>query len=412
MSDLVELTDGDGVIEISAPSADRYASLKLIDWWDHAKLRRAKVMVVGAGALGNEVLKNLALLGVGYLFLVDFDTVEAANLSRSVLYRAEDAGKRKVEVAAARLREINPDVRVATFHGDVTQALGQGIYRRVDVVIGCLDNRAARLAVNRACWRYGVPWIDGALDVLMGIARVFVPGQGACYECTMTEADYDLVNVRYRCPLLRPDELQEGRQPTTPTSASLVAAWQVQEAVKLLHGLPVPAGKGIYINGHTYSTSLLAYTERADCFSHAQARAVVTELPLRAADLTVGAFYSAIAPILSAEGAENAALLPEQEIISHFYCLACDVRTPAYRPYDEVMPDGAACPTCNMPRLPSILSRLPLSADSPATNVPLVQLGVPPLAVLQVAARVQDVERIFWFELSADAQSCLAAWSE
>jgi molybdopterin/thiamine biosynthesis adenylyltransferase len=412
MSDLVELTDGDGVIEISAPSADRYASLKLIDWWDHAKLRRAKVMVVGAGALGNEVLKNLALLGVGYLFLVDFDTVEASNLSRSVLYRAEDAGKRKVEVAAARLREINPDVRVATFHGDVTQALGQGIYRRVDVVIGCLDNRAARLAVNRACWRYGVPWIDGALDVLMGIARVFVPGQGACYECTMTEADYDQVNVRYRCPLLRPDELQEGRQPTTPTSASLVAAWQVQEAVKLLHGLPVPAGKGIYINGHTYSTSLLTYTERADCFSHAQARAVVTELPLRAADLTVGAFHSAIAPILAAEGAENAALLPEQEIVSHFYCLACDVRTPVYRPYDEVMPDGAACPTCNMPRLPSILSRLPLSADSPTANVPLTQLGVPPLAVLQVAARVQGVECIFWFELSADAQSCLAAWSE
>lgn len=216
MSDLIELSDGDGLIEISAPNADRYASLKLIDWWDQARLRRARVMVVGAGALGNEVLKNLALLGVGYIFLVDFDTVEAANLSRAVLYRAQDVGKRKVEVAAARLREINPDVRVATFHGDVTQALGQGVYRRVDVVIGCLDNRAARLAVNRACWRHGVAWIDGALEVLMGIARVFVPDQGACYECTMTEADYDLVNVRYRCPMLRPEDLQEAGSPPRP----------------------------------------------------------------------------------------------------------------------------------------------------------------------------------------------------
>ncbi|PJF36746.1 MAG: thiamine biosynthesis protein ThiF [Candidatus Thermofonsia Clade 1 bacterium] len=412
MSDTIELSDGNSIIEISAPSADRYAALKLIDWWDHAKLRRAKVMVVGAGALGNEVLKNLALLGVGYIFLVDFDTVEAANLSRSVLYRAEDSGKRKVEVAAARLREINPDVRVATFHGDVTQALGQGVYRRMDVVIGCLDNRAARLAVNRACWRYGLPWIDGALDVLMGIARVFVPGQGACYECTMTEADYDLVNVRYRCPLLRADELQEGRQPTTPTSASLVAAWQVQEAIKLLHGLPVPAGKGIYINGYTHSTSLLTYTERADCFSHAQPRAVVTELPLGAAELTVGDFYQAIQPTLMAEGAENIALLPEQEIISRFYCPACDASTPVYRPYDTVMPDGATCPTCGAPRLPSILSRLPLSADSPAVAVPLPQLGVPPLGIVQVAARVQGAERIFWFELSADVPTCFAAWSE
>ncbi|MFN7210361.1 MAG: HesA/MoeB/ThiF family protein [Aggregatilineales bacterium] len=412
MSDLIELSDGDGLIEISAPSADRYASLKLIDWWDQARLRQARVMVVGAGALGNEVLKNLALLGVGYIFLVDFDTVEAANLSRSVLYRAEDAGKRKVEVAAARLREINPDVRVATFHGDVTQALGQGVYRRVDVVLGCLDNRAARLAVNRACWRYGVTWIDGALEVLMGIVRIFAPDQGACYECTMTEADYDLINVRYRCPMLRPETLQEGRQPTTPTSASLVAAWQVQEAVKLLHGLPVPAGKGIYINGYTHSTSLLAYSERPDCFSHAQPRAVVTELPLRAADLSVGAFYAAIAPILAAEGAEQPALLPEQELISRFYCPACEVSTPVYRPYDAVMPDGATCPICGTPRLPSILSRLPLSAASPAADVPLLQLGVPPLAVLQVAARVAGAERIFWFELSADAPDLLAAWSE
>ncbi len=411
MSDLIEFTEGDGLIEISAPSADRYAALKLIDWWDHAKLRSAKVMVVGAGALGNEVLKNLALLGVGHILLADFDSVEAANLSRSVLYRAEDSGKRKVEVAAARLREINPDVRVATFHGDVTQALGQGVYRRVDVVIGCLDNRAARLAVNRACWRYGVAWIDGAIEVLMGIARIFVPDQGACYECTMTEADYDLVNVRYRCPLLRPEELQDGRQPTTPTSASIVAAWQVQEAVKLLHGMAVPAGKGIYVNGHTYSTTLLTYTEREDCFSHNQARAIVTELPLRAADLTVGAFYAAIAPLLSAEGAENAALLPELEIVSRFYCPTCDVITPVYRPYDAVMPDGATCPTCGVPRLPSILSRLALSAESPAAAVPLTQLGVPPLAVLQVAASVQGTERIFWFELSADADAQFAAWS-
>ena len=150
----------DRLIWITDPEHDRYATLRLIDWWDQQRLAEARVMVVGAGALGNEVLKNLALLGVGYLFIVDFDMVEASNLSRSVLFRSEDAGRPKAEVAAERVQAINPDVAVIPFHGDVTRDLGLGVYRRMDVVIGCLDSREARLAVNRACWRVGGPWVD------------------------------------------------------------------------------------------------------------------------------------------------------------------------------------------------------------------------------------------------------------
>src|SRR5438876_12352743 len=79
---------------------DRYGRLRLIPWWRQDRLAAAKVLVVGAGALGNEVLKNLALLGVGTVYVIDLDDVEPPNLPRSVLFRAEDDGQAKAEVAA------------------------------------------------------------------------------------------------------------------------------------------------------------------------------------------------------------------------------------------------------------------------------------------------------------------------
>ena len=83
---------------------DRYARHRLVDGWDQDKIARASVMVVGAGAIGNEVIKLLALYGVGHVLIVDFDTVELSNLSRSLLFREADIGRAKAVVAAERAR--------------------------------------------------------------------------------------------------------------------------------------------------------------------------------------------------------------------------------------------------------------------------------------------------------------------
>ncbi|MBI4708275.1 MAG: ThiF family adenylyltransferase [Candidatus Omnitrophica bacterium] len=90
------------VIKITDTATDRYATFGFISWWDQEKIRNAKVMVAGAGALGNEVLKNLALMGIGHIFIVDFDTIEAANLTRSILFKEKDNGRKKAEVAASK----------------------------------------------------------------------------------------------------------------------------------------------------------------------------------------------------------------------------------------------------------------------------------------------------------------------
>ncbi|HPW52568.1 MAG TPA: ThiF family adenylyltransferase, partial [Spirochaetota bacterium] len=162
---------------------NKYSRLELISWWDQSVLKKAKVLVVGCGALGNEIIKNLTMLGVGNIFVIDMDNVEKSNLTRSVLFRMEDEGKPKAEVAAKRAMEINPDVNIKYFIGNIFN-LGLGVFKEMDIVICGLDNREARLFVNQSCYKVNKPWIDGAIEVLSGVARVFVPSTEICYECT------------------------------------------------------------------------------------------------------------------------------------------------------------------------------------------------------------------------------------
>lgn len=254
-------------IEVLDFETDRYASLKLIPWWQQEKLANAKVMVVGAGALGNEVLKNLALLGIGYIFVIDLDSVEASNLTRSVLFRETDMGKPKAQIAAQRLKEINPDIKVSFHQGNVTTDIGLGVFRRMDVIICCVDNIEARVFINRACWKVAKPWINGGIDEMQGVVEVFIPPDSSCYECTMSDIDYQLMNRRHPCGLPT-DEIIEGKVPTTPTIASIIAALQVQEAVKLIHQKQIQSGTGLIFYGTTNEYMKITYPRVADCPAH------------------------------------------------------------------------------------------------------------------------------------------------
>ena len=88
-------------VRLSHPNEDRYERFRLIEWWNQDRLKAASALVVGAGALGNEVAKNLALLGVGRIWIADFDRIETTNLTRSALFRGSDVGKWKAQVLAA-----------------------------------------------------------------------------------------------------------------------------------------------------------------------------------------------------------------------------------------------------------------------------------------------------------------------
>lgn len=372
------------VVWITDPGTDRYATLRLIDWWDQQRLAESRVMVVGAGALGNEIIKNLALLGVGRIFVVDFDRIETSNLSRAVLFRPEDCGQFKAEAASRRAAELNPEGRVIPLVGNVRRDIGLGVYRRMDVVIGGLDNREARMAVNQACWRVGRPWIDGGLDILNGLVRVFRPPDGACYECTMTERDYELLNVRYSCP--PGAQPVAGRHPTTLTAASIIAAMQAQEAVKLLHGSTVVDGRGAYYSGETVRLTLVNYPVREDCAAH-EVYDSITELPSGSNELTVEQF-------LNSTGGTLLAL--DREVLTYFACPSCHRDEVVFRPYSQAAGE-IDCPNCGARRLFDLTSTLGASADT--AGVSLAQLGVPAFHIVPV--HTADGWR--HFELTGDA---------
>ena len=223
-------------LELNSNQKDQWdATFQKMSWWDSKKIAKAKVMVVGAGALGNEVLKNLALLNVGHIFIVDFDLIEYGNLSRSVLFRESDCNKQKADIAAKAIKNINPNVKVQYINGDISIDVGLGIFRRMDVVIGCLDNRIARLFINRHCYKVGKTWIDGAIENLGGQLDVYRP-HISCYECQLNAREKQIIRFRLGCADVAKRNANFGTIPTTPISSSIIGAMQVQEALKIIYG--------------------------------------------------------------------------------------------------------------------------------------------------------------------------------
>jgi adenylyltransferase/sulfurtransferase len=360
-------------INLKGIKDDRYSRLRLIPWWNQELLKKAKILVVGAGAIGNEVLKNLALLGFGNIFVVDMDEVENSNLSRSILFREEDEGKPKAVVAEKRIKEINPDVKVKGFQADICNDIGLGLFRYVDLVIGGLDNREARLAINEKCWKVNTPYIDGATETIMGVVRVFVPPETACYECTMNALDYKLLNQRRSCALLKRSEMVEGKVPTTPTTSSVVAGIQVQEAIKLIHkdrDLPTLAGKGFFFNGLTHDSYVIFYNKKRECPSHNTYRAIEN---LRKSVKNTTA--RELLEIFRKRHGKETTIELEHEIVSSLICKKCGTRKFLLTPLGKITEKEAKCPECGTTRIPELFHNI--SGKEPFLDYTLEKLGLP-----------------------------------
>lgn len=251
----------------------------LLSWFKKEKVKNARVLVAGAGALGNEVVKDLALFGVGHIYVVDFDQIEISNLTRSVLFREEDAFSHsyKAEIVAKRAMEINPQIKVTPIVGNLFSEVGFGLYRAVDVVIGCLDSRMARYLLNRLCMRAGKTWIDGSIENLTGAVKVYTPGVN-CYECGLSREEFNIIMLRTGCADVVRAQTSAGRVATTPISASIIGAMQVQEAMKIMHldagdnsQFKTLQGKMLRYEGMTNSMNIYKYSSwKKNCPAHEQ----------------------------------------------------------------------------------------------------------------------------------------------
>jgi molybdopterin/thiamine biosynthesis adenylyltransferase len=377
---------------------DRYHRQTLIDWWDQQRVRGARILVIGAGALGNEILKLLALIGSGWTLVYDPDRIERSNLSRSVLFREADEGQPKATVAVRQMREINPDVQGHAVCENVLAKAGLGVFLWADVVIGAVDNREARVFINSACARTQRSWVDGAIEGLSGIVRVFAPHRGACYECTMNGTDRKLLAERRSCALLARDAVLRGHVPTSAVAASIVGGMEVQEAIKVVHGQPTLTGEGLHLDGLFGEVSRVAYPRRDDCPGH-EDLGPIEPLGLGVADVTLGSLLARAEAALG----PGASLDLSRDVIVQWSCPSCDDTSSGGAVLGMVRESQAACPRCGAHRTIEIASSVSRDGQIDLALTP-AQLGLPPFDI--IVAR-QGMERQVAWLFDADARAVL-----
>lgn len=352
---------------------DRFSRLRLIPWWDQSKIASCRLLVVGAGALGNEILKNAALLGFRNVVIVDLDRIEESNLSRTVLYRQKDIGRFKSEAAASAYRSLSGEADVRALVANVVNDCGLGLFEWSDLVIAGLDNREARLWINRSAWKVNRPWIDGAIEGINGVVRAFLPGVPPCYECTLGEVDWALLEKRMSCNLLAREDAREGKVPTTPTISSIIAGIQVQEAVKLIHGLPTLASKGYIFEGMTHSSYVVEYTENPDCMSHYTVPEIV-HLENRSDELSLHELRRRAQADLQTE---EVVIEFSRDVVVKFICPACKVEETKFAAMASIPFEAALCPSDG--HLRTVISAHSFSGNEDFGSKRLSELGLPML---------------------------------
>lgn len=381
-------------------SRDRYHSLSISSMWEIERVRQASAVIVGAGALGNEVAKNLVMMGVRRIFLVDRDTVEVSNLTRSIFFRERDHGRPKVAVLAERLREVNPDVEVVPLEGDLEDVLGLGVVRRSDLIFSCLDNRLARRTLNRMCQKLARAWVDGAMENLLGDVTAYHPDHGPCYECSLTRNDREIIAEAVQCQGIARANIALGKVPTLSTMGSIIAALQVQEGLKLLHGQAREEQAG---------TRLVMNCEANDFYPTHADRKDACEGHFRFGEITEVNEWSHrvtttddLLDRYRAETGDQGHVRLGRDILVGLRCQTCDQEEHLMTPLQAVDVERARCPSCGQVRKPRTTNVV--THDSPWSSWPLTRLYVPPLAILEV----RGARECRWYELTGDEPALLS----
>jgi adenylyltransferase/sulfurtransferase len=165
----------------------RHLTLPEIGLEGQQALLASRVLLIGAGGLGCPLAQYLAAAGVGTLGLVDFDVVDASNLHRQVLYTTADVGRPKIEVAAERVRAMNPDVVVEEHALRLSSENAMALFEGYDVIVDGTDNFPTRYLTNDACVLLGKPNVHGSIFRFDGQATVFDARHGPCYRCLYPE---------------------------------------------------------------------------------------------------------------------------------------------------------------------------------------------------------------------------------
>ncbi len=168
--------------ELTEIERDLYDRQFRLEGWSQKIVKSSRVLIAGIGGLGCEIAKNLVMVGVGHLDLVDLDIIEHSNLNRQVLFTDAKIGEAKVTAATRKLKQINPNITIRGYHSSL-ERLDPSLYKFADVITGGLDSMNARLNLNAQSVRFKKPFIDGGVSGYHGHVYTIFPYENACYEC-------------------------------------------------------------------------------------------------------------------------------------------------------------------------------------------------------------------------------------
>ena len=218
------------------------------------KLLAARVLIVGAGGLGSTLITYLAAAGIGHLGIIDPDRVELSNLPRQMIHETGDIGRLKVESAADRVHELNPDVDVITNPFALTLENAAAIIADYDIVADGCDNFASRFVANQVCVTLKKPLVSAALagfdGQVMTVAPHLVPGS-ACYQCFVAPTARDANNCT--------------ASGVVGPLAGLIGSAQALEIIRLILGFPALIGRIALYEGRTASQRIIELTRDPAC---------------------------------------------------------------------------------------------------------------------------------------------------
>ena len=186
------------------------------------RLKNATVFIAGAGGLGGPVAFYLAVAGVGHIILVDMDVVDPSNLNRQILHWDENVGQKKVESGAAKLRRLNPEVRITALDVTIDDRNVYELTKDANVIVDAMDNYQTRYLLNKASLTHNIPFVHGSVWGLGGQLMTIVPGKTPCLSCLVHEAP--------------PKEVF----PVLGATPGVIGTLQVTETIKLITGIGKP----------------------------------------------------------------------------------------------------------------------------------------------------------------------------
>lgn len=349
----------------------RFSRHALIPDWNQGRLSDASVVVIGMGALGNEVSRILAMSGVGKMILCDPDIIEESNLSRTLLFKNRDMGRLKVEAAAEKLKELYPEIVVIQRPLPLVHGVGLAELRDASLTLGCLDSRSARLQLAGRCQLVQAGYIDGGTHPWGGEVRPYLDSEGPCYGCSLTAKERAIVDIPWTCL----DEQQETPSPSAIPSSALVGTWMAMIAVRYLMGLPCPS-EILKIDGVRGTTVVINQSRDLECPLH---------MPAGKAAM-VAVRHTDTLQDLRKVIPEKSTPLAWSPVQQRLECLRCK--------YVEIkwgIPKTEKCPQCDHPLHP----RTTLELEETPGTLKLEELGIPPRELLAIRTK----NGLQWVEL-------------